>query len=139
MRHTRACPAQANGFNTTTFVDDKTMPELYDLVNAYEPEVIWSDGDWEVGGSWQWITPPPRRAHSAFCGVDDGGGFVQAPDTYWKSTTFLAWLFNSSPVKDTVVGERVRETGEIKRQPVIVPTAHSQRHVCLFRRLVCAQ
>lgn len=42
-------------------------------VEQYKPEVIWSDGDGEVN------------------------------DTYWNSTTFLAWLFNDSPVKDTVV------------------------------------
>ncbi|XP_018646187.1 alpha-l-fucosidase, putative [Schistosoma mansoni] len=55
-----------------TFVEQKTMPELYDLVLRYKPEVIWSDGD---AGS----------------------------DTYWNSTQFLAWLYNESPVKDTVV------------------------------------
>lgn len=42
-------------------------------VNAYRPDIIWSDGDWE------------------------------APDTYWNSKDFLAWLYNDSPVKDSVV------------------------------------
>lgn len=55
------------------FVTEKTMPELYDLVEKYRPEVIWSDGDWEVN------------------------------ETYWGSTDFLAWLYNDSPVKDTIV------------------------------------
>ncbi|KAK4312821.1 hypothetical protein Pmani_005917 [Petrolisthes manimaculis] len=62
-----------NNFSTNYFVQTKTMPELYELVSQYQPEVIWSDGDWE------------------------------AHDWYWNSTVFLAWLFNSSPVKDTVV------------------------------------
>lgn len=42
-------------------------------MNNYKPEIIWSDGEWE------------------------------APDTYWDSLNFLAWLYNDSPVKDTVV------------------------------------
>jgi alpha-L-fucosidase len=52
---------------------EKTFPELYDLVNTYKPDVVWSDGDWGC------------------------------PDDYWKSKEFLAWLYNDSPVKDTIV------------------------------------
>ncbi|XP_042204871.1 alpha-L-fucosidase-like isoform X1 [Homarus americanus] len=64
---------KTNEFQTSNFVKTKTMPELYELVNDYQPEVVWSDGDWET------------------------------EDWYWNSTVFLAWLFNDSPVKDTVV------------------------------------
>ncbi|XP_070580011.1 alpha-L-fucosidase-like [Ptychodera flava] len=62
-----------NGFQTQTYVKDVMTPQMYEIVNTYKPEVVWSDGDWE------------------------------APDTYWNSTEFLAWLYNDSPVKDTVV------------------------------------
>uniref|UniRef100_A0A8C3VXL7 Alpha-L-fucosidase n=1 Tax=Catagonus wagneri TaxID=51154 RepID=A0A8C3VXL7_9CETA len=62
-----------NDFKTQYFVREKIMPELYDLVNRYKPDLIWSDGEWE------------------------------GPDTYWNSTNFLSWLYNDSPVKDVVV------------------------------------
>lgn len=55
------------------FVSQKTMPEMADLVMTYRPDIFWSDGDGE------------------------------AEDVYWQSTQFLAWLYNDSPVKDTVV------------------------------------
>uniref|UniRef100_A0A0B6ZTW4 alpha-L-fucosidase n=1 Tax=Arion vulgaris TaxID=1028688 RepID=A0A0B6ZTW4_9EUPU len=64
---------QANGFTTQDFVRAKSLPELYELVNKYKPDIVWSDGEW------------------------------MALDTYWNSTEFIAWLYNDSPVKDTVV------------------------------------
>ena len=64
---------KASGFKDKNFVP-KAMGELVDLVTRYEPEVLWSDGDWE------------------------------APDAYWDApANFLAWLVTNSSVKDTVV------------------------------------
>lgn len=55
------------------YVNDRMIPQLKDLVNRYNPDVLWADGDWE---------------HS---------------DTVWKSREFLAWLFNESAVKNSIV------------------------------------
>jgi len=62
-----------NEGRTQTYIDEVLMPQLMDLVNTYQPEIVWSDGDWEQNS------------------------------TYWKSTDFLAWLYNESPVRNTVV------------------------------------
>ncbi|XP_075741197.1 tissue alpha-L-fucosidase-like [Rhipicephalus microplus] len=60
-------------WTTDHYVRAKVTPELRDIVETYRPDVIWSDGDWE------------------------------APDSYWNSTHFLAWLYNDSPVRSSVV------------------------------------
>jgi len=64
---------KATGGSSTVYVNTTMTPQLHDIVNTYLPEVIWSDGDWEMN------------------------------DYYWGSRDFLAWLYNSSPVKDVVV------------------------------------
>jgi len=62
-----------SGFTQTEFVEKKTMPELKELIMTYKPDIVWSDGEWE------------------------------APYRYWNATEFLAWLYNDSPVAETVV------------------------------------
>eukprot|EP00934_Nitzschia_sp_Nitz4_P000587 Nitzschia sp. Nitz4//scaffold196_size54656//48319//50102//NITZ4_006648-RA/size54656-augustus-gene-0.44-mRNA-1//-1//CDS//3329540453//587//frame0 len=63
----------ANDYQSQMFVDTKSLPELYDLVEKYEVDVIWADG------------------------------ISHADSDYWKSKEFLAWLATNSSVRDTVV------------------------------------
>jgi len=62
-----------NKWSTRHFVDLKTLPELYDLVERYEPELVWSDGEWE-----------------ASC-------------DYWRAREFLNWYGAESKVAETAV------------------------------------
>jgi alpha-L-fucosidase len=55
------------------FAIEHTWPQMKDLINTYQPDVFWTDGDWD------------------------------APAETWKSQEFLAWLYNESPVKDKIV------------------------------------
>lgn len=58
--------------NLEKYVDDHMIPQLKDLVNRYEPDIVWTDGEWDH------------------------------PSEKWKSTEFLAWLYNDSKVRDNV-------------------------------------
>jgi alpha-L-fucosidase len=55
------------------YVDDHMIPQMKDLVTRYQPDVVWTDGEW------------------------------QQSSESWKSTQFLSWLYNESAVKNTVV------------------------------------
>ena len=55
------------------YVSDHMWPQMKELINKYKPDVFWTDGEWD------------------------------APASTWKSQEFLAWLYNESPVKNTVV------------------------------------
>ena len=55
------------------YTNEHVWPQMKELVNNYQPDLFWTDGDWEVR------------------------------DSVWRSTEFLAWLYNESPVKDRIV------------------------------------
>ncbi|MES2378408.1 MAG: alpha-L-fucosidase [Bacteroidota bacterium] len=54
------------------YVNEHMLPQMKDLVTRYKPDILWTDGEWE------------------------------APSSTWKSTEFLSWLYNDSPVKDVI-------------------------------------
>jgi alpha-L-fucosidase len=60
------------GPDPSLYVNQVMLPQLYDLATNYQPDLIWTDGEWE---------------HNS---------------TFWQSPQFLAWLFNESPNKDNV-------------------------------------
>jgi alpha-L-fucosidase len=56
-----------------SYVNNHMIPQMKDLVTRYKPDILWTDGEWEKTSK------------------------------DWKSEEFLAWLYNSSPVKENVV------------------------------------
>lgn len=58
--------------NLEKYVDDHMVPQMKDLVTRYKPDILWTDGEWDH------------------------------PSEKWKSTEFLAWLYNESPVKENI-------------------------------------
>ncbi len=55
------------------YIDQHMFPQMKDLVNTYKPDVLWTDGEWDY------------------------------PSETLRSTNFLSWLYNESPVKDKIV------------------------------------
>ncbi len=55
------------------FAAEHTWPQMKELINTYQPDVFWTDGDWD------------------------------ATAETWKSKEFITWMYNESPVKDRIV------------------------------------
>ena len=55
------------------FVAEVNLPQMKELVSRYRPDVFWTDGEWD----YSWET--------------------------WRAPEFLAWLYNESPVRESVV------------------------------------
>jgi alpha-L-fucosidase len=55
------------------FVTEHFHPQFKDLVERYQPDILWGDGEWDM------------------------------PAEDWKTPELLAWLFNESSVRDSVV------------------------------------
>jgi alpha-L-fucosidase len=55
------------------YIAEHLFPQFKDVVTRAEPSIIFSDGEWDI------------------------------PSDQWRSPELLAWLFNESPVRDSVV------------------------------------
>ncbi len=60
-------------YDKEKFVSEHMIPQVKDLVNRYKPDILWPDGEWDIS------------------------------DTLWQSRELLCWLFNESPVANTIV------------------------------------
>jgi len=64
-------PTYKTNFNS--YVDDHMIPQMKDLVTRYNPDILWTDGEWEHNSK------------------------------EWKSEQFLSWLYNESVAKNNIV------------------------------------
>ncbi|NLH17547.1 MAG: alpha-L-fucosidase [Phycisphaerae bacterium] len=54
------------------YVAEHMLPQVKDLVKRYKPDILWGDGEWDMA------------------------------DKDWGSEELMAWLFNESPVRNTI-------------------------------------
>lgn len=54
------------------YIEQHMFPQMKELVQAYSPDLLWTDGEWDY------------------------------PSEQLKSTTFLQWLYNESNVRETI-------------------------------------
>ncbi|XP_067936938.1 alpha-L-fucosidase-like [Watersipora subatra] len=64
---------EASNYTTQIYIKNKEIPELHELINTYKPDLLWSDGT------------------------------LRGTEEYYTCKEFLAWLYNESPVKDTII------------------------------------
>ncbi len=55
------------------YVETVMFPQMKELVNKYQPDIFWPDGEWND------------------------------PDSLWRSTEFLTWLYNHAPNREQIV------------------------------------
>jgi alpha-L-fucosidase len=63
------------------FVEEHFHPQFKELVEGYQPDIVWTDGEWSMEAE------------------------------YWKSQELLTWLFNESSIGETVVINDQYEAG----------------------------
>ena len=65
---------QKYGIDEKLYVTELLLPQLKELIEKYQPDLLFSDG-----GEWD------------------------ADETFYQTKEFLAWLYNESPVKETIL------------------------------------
>ena len=58
------------------YVDEVMIPQIKEIIENYEPDVFWPDGEWDH------------------------------PDELWKSREILEWIYENSPNEEIVVNDR---------------------------------
>uniref|UniRef100_A0A5F8H5K4 Alpha-L-fucosidase n=1 Tax=Monodelphis domestica TaxID=13616 RepID=A0A5F8H5K4_MONDO len=126
---------KANKFKSRRYPVAKCLPDLYDLVNTYKPEVLWADGDGDASDTYRNSTVPDIVVTNDHWGLDNicrHGGYYTCSDCYnpgyllphkWENLSQLVetvscggnFLMNIGPNKDGVISpifeERLREIG----------------------------
>lgn len=59
--------------NVEGYVRERMIPQIKDLVTRYQPDILWTDGEWDH------------------------------PAKTWHSEEILAWLYNESPSRNSIV------------------------------------